>query len=188
MSEEMLSLGDIPDLSAVVDDTKPEPFADGWYKGTILEKREFTDRNGNDRVFESTDDVSRSGDSRNIRLQIAVERASDKRTLNSSVLVNYKPEDLTAETVQQVTAQLAKVKEGEEWGPLFRPFMTLTRLGKLQRIAGVRQLQRNGNGGLDLHPLFGKSGYFRVGPDDRNPEFKAILDYSENAPKRAKVL
>ena len=186
MTEETLNLGEIPDFSQIVDDTRPDytPFENGWYAGTIVEKREFTDKQGNDRIFESNDEVSRSGDSRNIRLQVEVQRQADKRTLNTSVMLNYQPEALTAETVQQVSAHMAKVKEGEEWGSLFRPFMTLTRLGKLQRIAGVRQLQRNGNGGLDIHPLFGKRAYFRLGPDERNPDYKAILDYSEKAPRK----
>ena len=176
------NLPDIPDLSGVAEDTKPEPFADGWYGGTILEKREFTDQNGNERVFESVDDVAQKS-GRNIRLQIALKRASDGRTLNTSALINYQPEDLSAETVKAVMTQKDKVKEGEQWGTMFRPFMTLQRLGKLQRIAGVKALSRNGNGGLDLHPLYNKRAYFKIAPDNRNPQYKQIVDFREDAPK-----
>ena len=185
MVEETLNLGDIPDFSGITDDSATfEPFGDGWYAGTILDKRVFTDKNGNDRIFESGDNPAQSSNSRNIKLQVVVKRQSDGRTMNLSALTNYRPEDLTQETVQAVIAHKEKVKEGEEWGPLFRSFMTLQRLGTLQRIAGVRQFQRNGNGGLDLTPLYNKTGYFKITPDDRNPQYKMISNYLEVAPKR----
>lgn len=180
------NLGDIPDLSGI-GDNRPEfqPFENGWYQGVILQKREFTDKNGNDRVFESGDAVSQRGDSRNIRLQVELTRESDKKTLNVSTLINYNPNDLSQETIQAVTAHKAKVDDGEEWGELFRSFMTLTRLAKLQKIAGVRQLQRTQDGGLDLTPLYGKTAYFRIGDDTRNPQYKEIKDFQDYRPKRA---
>lgn len=185
MSE--INLGDIPDLSNFEGD-RPEPLADGWYQGTILEKREFTDSNGNDRVFESSDTpAQKSG--RNIRLQVELKRRSDGRTFNLSTLINYNPSDLTAETISAVAARRAENKaSGEGWGDLFRPMITLTRLSKLQKIAGVRQLQRNGDGGLDLTPLYTKTAYFKVKPDDRNPQYKAIADFQENEPRKVPVL
>ena len=189
MSDETLVLADIPDLSSIEDSgAKAAKFEDGWYEGTILAKREMTDRSGNDRVFESDDQPSQAGDSRNIRLQVELVRKSDNRKLGTNTLINYRPEDLTAEVVAQVSAKMEEVKGGAEWGPLFRSFITLSRLGKLQKVAGVRQLQRNGNGGLDIHPLFGKKAYFRLGPDNRNPEYKAIVEFKEVAPVKAKVL
>ena len=42
MSEAVLSLGDIPDLSGI-QDTDSEPWADGGYEGVIVGKRSFTD-------------------------------------------------------------------------------------------------------------------------------------------------
>ena len=176
------NLGDIPDLSGVTEQEQA-PFEKGWYAGTILGQRSFTDRNGNDRLFESTDTPSVAGDSRNIRLQVEVKRASDGRVMNISALVNYRPEDLSADTVSAVLAHKEKVAAGEEWGPMFRPFATLQRLGKLQKIAGVRQLGRNGNGGLDLHPLYNKAGYFKLEQDDRNPQYMKIADFRETKPK-----
>lgn len=183
------NLGDIPDLSGVMDDTRPEfeAFQDGWYQGTILGKREFTDKNGNDRVFESGDDVAASGQSRNIRLQVELVRQSDKRTLNVSTLINYKPESLSAEVVREVLAQKERVKAGEQWGELFSAFMSLNRLASLQRIAGVRQFQRTDSGGLDLSPLFGKTAYFKIGPDSRNDQYKEVKQISETAPKGKKA-
>lgn len=182
------NLGDIPDLSGI-GDSRPEALADGWYQGTILAKREFTDANGNDRVFESSDTpAQRSG--RNIRLQVELKRRSDNRTYNFSYLLNYNPADLTPETIAAVVAHKEKnQKNGEDWGNLFRPMMTLTRLGKLQKVAGVRQLQRNDEGGLDLTPLFGKTAYFKVRPDTRSEgKYKEIGDFQENEPKRVPVL
>lgn len=183
------NLGDIPDLSGI-GDVQQEPLADGWYAGTILEKREFTDSNGNDRVFESSDSVSQKGDSRNLRLQVELKRRSDGRVIPVSTLINYKPEDLTAETVAAIAAQkeLNQKDPASGWGDLFRPFMTLTRLSKLQTIGGVRQLQRNGNGGLDLTPLYGKSAFFKLRPDSRNPQYKEVADFQQNEPKRVPVL
>ncbi|HVI40680.1 MAG TPA: hypothetical protein VM577_08470 [Anaerovoracaceae bacterium] len=180
-------LPDIPDLSGISEPTS-QPFENGWYEGTILEKREFIDNNGNERVFESSDTPSAKGDSRNIRLQVTLKRQSDGRTLNTSALINYVPEDLTQAKVQAVAAQREKVKEGGEWGDLFRTFMTLTRLATLQKIAGVRQLQKNGNGGLDLHPIFGKTAYFKLKDDDRNPQYKAVDRFQETKPVKAQIL
>jgi hypothetical protein len=185
-----LNLGDIPDLSGIVDTQTSEPFQDGWYKGTILEKREFTDNTGSERVFESSDAPSQNGDSRNVRLQVEVKR-QDGRTLNTNVLVNYQTEDLSQETVQAIAAAQATQEPGKkpQWGSLFRPFMALQQLGKLQKIAGVRQLQRNGNGGLDLTPLYGKTAFFKLGPDRRNPElYKEVKNFSATVGPKTKVL
>ena len=187
METETINLGDIPDLSGIATDDRPAAFEDGWYEGTILAKREFTDSNGNDRVFESGDTAAqRSG--RNIRLQVVLKRQTDGRTLNTSTLVNYQPEDLTSATIQAVAAQKEKVKDsGEQWGSLFRSYMTLNRLGTLQKIAGVRSFQRSADGSLDLTPLYGKIAYFKLGPDDRNPAYKAVKNFSDAAPKGKKA-
>ena len=184
MVDDVQNLGDIPDLSDVTD-VQQGAFADGWYAARILEQRAFTDNNGNDRVFASTDEPSQKS-GRNIRLQIEVKRKSDNRTLNTGYLINYRPEDLTQESVQAVLAQKDKLKEdsSQGWGEMFRPFMTLQRLGKLQKVAGVRQFQRNGNGGLDIHPLFNKTLYVRLGEDSRNAKFKEIKDIQVEAPKQ----
>jgi len=191
MAEEVIgNLADVPDLSGISDGDSGSGFADGWYQGMILEQRAFTDKNGNDRIFESQDAPSQGGDSRNIRLQVAVVRQADKRTLHTSILVNYRPEDLSQETVQAITAAKERNKEtGEnQWGPLFRSFMALNHLGKLQKIAGVRQFQRSESGGLDLRPLYDKVAYVRLGPDDRNPQFKSVVDFRETKPSRVPVL
>jgi len=182
------NLGDIPDLSGIADDQSSEPFGDGWYEGVIVNRREFTDKNGNDRVFESSDTpAQKSG--RNIRLQLTLKRQKDSREFNTTALINYQPDDLSAETIQAITAQQAKVKaDGAEWGELYRPFMTLLRLGKLQKIAGVRQLKRNGDGGLDISPLYGKTAYFKLGEDSRNPQYREVKDFRDTKPTRVPVL
>lgn len=180
------NLGDIPDLSGI-EDVRSEPLVDGWYQGTIVAKREFTDSNGNDRVFESSDTPAQKA-GRNIRLQVELKRKADGKTFNISTLVHYRPEDLTTATVQAIAKRREEnKKDGVEWGDLFRPFMTLTRLGTLQKIAGVRQLQRTSEGGLDLTPLFGKVGYFKLAPDSRNPQYKEVKNFQENAPVKVPV-
>ena len=184
-------LGDIPDLSGVVDDTRSDPWEDGWYSGRIVEKREFTDNNGNDRVFESTDTPSQNGDSRNVRLQVLLTRQSDKATMRTNTQVNYQQGDLTPETIQAITDQKARVKakEDQNMGSLFRPFRALTQIGALQRVAGIRQFQRNGNGGFELTPLFDKTAYFRLGPDTREgrTQFKQIVEINDVPPKGVKA-
>ena len=183
---ETLQLSDIPDLSGIQDTQTSEPFLDGWYRGTILARREFTDKSGSERVFESGDEPAMSGNGRNIRLQTEIVR-QDGRTLNTSVLVNYQTSDLSQETVQAGAARTGN--RDTQWGDLFRPFMVLRRLGALQRIAGVRQLQRNGNGGLDLTPLFGKTAYFKMGPDRKSPElYKEVKDFSDKVGPKTKIL
>lgn len=191
MTDDILSLGDIPDLSGMTGlDREFTPWEDGWYRAQIVEKREFTDKNGNERTFASGDLQSAKGDSRNITLQTIITR-KDGQTMNSKIGVNYRSDDLTQETVQAIAAQAAKNKlEGGKptWGTLFRSYMALTQLGTLQKVAGVRQFQRSGDGGLDVTSLYGKTIYVRLGPDDRNPQYKAIVRFQGNEPKKVPVL
>lgn len=186
------SLADVPDLSGVTDDfSGPTPFEDGIYEGTVQKERRITDRNGNDRVFETTDTPSNNGNGRNIRLQIEITRKSDGRTLGTSYNVFYRPEDLSAETIQKVIAHKDAAKESGEkvqWGDLFGPFMTLQKLATLQRIAGVRSFQRTPEGGLDVSAIYGKRVYATLGPDKRNPQYKEVVRLSPEAPKRQPVL
>lgn len=183
LTDTLMDIPAIPDLSAFAQEEQT-PFEPGWYKGTILAERRFTDKNGNERLFESNDTpAQRSG--RNIRLQVEITRASDGRKLNISWLVNYNPDNLTQSVIQSV---LARKEEGGEYGELFPAFMTLQRLQKLQSYAGVRQLGHNSEGGLDLTPLFGKEGYFRIGPDDRNPQYMTVKDIRSASSKPKQTL
>ena len=181
-----MQLGDIPvipDLSSFVED-EITPFENGWYKATIQAQRSFTDKNGNDRVFESTDEpAQRSG--RNIRLQVEVTRGSDGRKLNVSWLINYSPDDLTQATIDAVTAR--KEETGGEYGDLFRAYMTLKRLSSLQAVAG-KTLTSNGMGGLDLSSLFGKECFVRIADDDRDARYKQIKDVRPASKKPKLVL
>ena len=185
--EETMNLTDIPDLSGLTSESSTDAgFSDGWYAATILERREFTDKNGNDRVFETADTPSAAGDSRNITLQMSLKRQSDGREINLRTIVNYRPEYLSQESIQAVIADQAKTPE-ERDSSLLRASLTLQKLAKLQQIAGVRQFARNGNGGLDLHSTFGKSCYARIRPDSRNPQFKEVADFRMDKPKKAVV-
>jgi hypothetical protein len=190
---DVMNLGDIPDLSGIgsdFGDAGGTKFENGWYQGVILGTRTFTDKNGNERVFESQDVASAKGDSRNLRLQVELKR-KDGRTLNVSTMVNYSQTDLTQETVQAIAAKLAEAKasgEKVQWGTLFRSYMALSRLSALQKIAGVRQFQRSGDGALDITPLFGKAGFFRLKDDDRNPQYKDIDKFQDSEPRKVPVL
>lgn len=186
------SLSDVPDLSGVFEEsTGPDPFIDGIYEGTVQQERRITDRNGNERVFETTDTPSASGTGRNIRLQIEIKRKSDGRTLGTSYNVFYRPDDLSAETIQKVIAHKDAAKtsgEKVEWGELFGPFMTLQKLATLQKIAGVRSFQRTAEGGLDVSAIYGKKVWATLGPDTRNPQYKEVKRLAAEAPKRQPVL
>lgn len=186
------SLTDIPDLSDVFEEqTATAPFEDGVYEGTITKERRITDRNGNDRVFETGDSPSASGTGRNIRLQIEVKRKSDGRTLGTSYNVFYRPDDLSSETIAKVIAhkESAKDEGGKvQWGELFGSFMTLQKLATLQKIAGVRSFARTPEGGLEVSGLYGKRVFATLGPDTRNPQYKEIKRLSADAPKRNPVL
>lgn len=186
MTEEM-NLTDIPDLSSLTSNSDSgNSWSDGWYEASILESRSFTDRNGNDRVFESSDAVSQKGDSRNIRLQVEVRRA-DGAKLYVGALTNYRPEDLQADTVQSVIADNAKDRADQD-PSLTRARLTLARLSTFQKIGGVRNFARTGEGGLDLSSLWGKTCWVKLGPDDRNAAFKAITQFRHDKPTKARVL
>ena len=183
MTEE-LNLTDIPDLSGLGGDSGggASSWQDGWYAATILQQRSFTDRNGNDRVFESNDAPSANGDSRNIRLQIEVRRA-DGQTLHTGFLVNYRHADLESNTVQAVIADNAKSQDDQD-PALTRARLTLARLSKLQKVAGVRNFARTGEGSLDISAVYGKSCFVRLGEDRRNPQYKEIKDLKADTPKK----
>jgi hypothetical protein len=158
----MTDLGDIPDFSDVPDD-RPEPWANGWYLATIYASRTFTDKNGNDQTFESSDTPAISS-GRNIRLQVVVTRASDDRVMGMTHLINYRPEDFD------------RIDEVRNGGGDTRLRMVLTRMRRLQQIAGVRQFQRTADGGINLRPLFDKSYYVKLGPR-KDSDFKEIKDF-----------
>lgn len=186
MTEE-INLTDIPDLSALSGNNEgSNSWQDGWYAATILQSRSFTDRNGNDRVFDSTDAPSANGDSRNIRLQVEVRR-SDGQKLYTGSLVNYRHDDLQSPTVQAVIADNAKAQDDQD-PSLTRARLTLARLSKLQKIAGVRNFARNGEGGLNINAVFGKQCFVRLGEDKRNPQYKEIKDLRAFSDTPKKVL
>lgn len=179
-----MNLGDVPDLTGLTED-RPEPWQDGWYTGTILANRSFTNKAGMDVTFNTEDVPSRNGDSRNINLQVQLTRKSDGRTMNTRTNVNYRLDDFTKETIAAVLErkQAIKDKKAEDWGPLFRSFMSLLRIGSLQRIAGVRQFERRQDGSLDISPLVGKSCYIRIS-DDEEGKYKEVKEISDAAPKK----
>lgn len=179
------NLGDIPDLSSLASNSEGNAWENGWYSAEILGKREFEDKNGMTRLFESNDQLAASGESRNIRLQVKVTRASDGRVLHLSNLINYRTSDLSPEVVAAVIADSAK-PEDERDRSLMRSRLTLARLAGLQKIAGVRSFQRAEDGGLILTPLFGQKCFARLKDDDKNPAFKQVADYrtADNAPKK----
>ena len=167
------------DLSGITGGGEASGFENGWYQGVILASRSFTSRDGSTRVYTSRDTLSKNGDSRNIRLEVEIVRASDARLLNLTLLVNYRMEDLTPETIKAV-------KEGIETDTRTR--IGLQRLAQLQRIGASGPLGVAEEGGLTLTQLYGKRAHFRLGPDDRNPDYKAIKAFQIEAPKRAPVL
>ena len=181
-----INLGDIPDLSALSEGNSTNEWQNGWYAGTILSERSFVDRNGNERVFQSGDEPSMNGDSRNIKLQVVV-TSKEGRTIHVRYLVNYRPEDLTQTTVQTVIADRDKA-ESEQDPALKRASISLQRLAKLQRIGGVRAFSKTEGGGLELSALWNKNAYFKLGDDDRNPQFKNIKDVRDSRQPKVPVL
>ena len=173
METETMNLGDIPDLSDLPDE-RPEPWQDGWYKATILNQRTFTDKNGNDRCFESNDTPAQKT-GRNIRLQCEIKRLTDGKTMNQSLLINYRPEDFSEK--HKLTDGTADM----------RLRLTLTRMSRLQQVAGVRQLQRSGDGGINLTPLFTKTVYVKLGQQE-GTDYKEIKDFDFKVGPKTRLL
>lgn len=187
-----MHLTEVPDFSGITED-RPEAWEDGWYAARIVPTRTINSRDGNTLTFATEDTLSRGGDSRNIRLQMSLHRKSDGRALSTNHNVNYRVEDLTGEIVKAVLARKESIKaaaqSGErlEWGQLFRAFMGITRLGTLQRIAGIRRFETLPQGGFDLRPLFNKACFVRLGDDDEG-KYKEIKEISDVPPKKASDL
>lgn len=171
-----MNLGDVPNLDDLPQINRD--WEDGWYAGTFLEFRTFTDKNGNERLFESNDTPAQTT-GRNIRLQVELKR-QDGRIMGLGALVNYRPEDYTQETVEQI-------KANPDDSNLKRAYLALSRLKTLAMIAGGRQLQRSQNGGFVLTPLFGKTAYFRLG-QQKDSVYKEIKDFKLELGPRTKAL
>jgi len=189
------SLPDIPDLSGMLPDEKVGPWENGWYgPATFVASHTFT-KDSIDTVFNSGDTVSRGGDSRNIAIRTNIKRKADGKVLQACVRVNYRMSDFTQESIAAVIAHKEAQKAAKaagtvppEWGKLFRTFSALQQIGTLQRIAGMRQFQRTPEGGLDISPLFGKTCYARLAPDDTKPQYKQVAEFSDTPPKRSPIL
>ena len=166
------------DLDGIDGGGEASGFVDGWYEGFFLHTRNFKSKDGTARTFSSGDTPSKDGASRNIRLEVEVTRKTDGRTMNLTMLLNYRYEDLDTSTIQAV-------KDGKADT---RTKLSLQRLAGLQKIAACGPLISDGQGGIELGPLYGKTAYFRLGPDNRNSAFKQIKACQLEAPKRAAVL
>ena len=153
-------------------------FEDGWYQGFFLHTRNFTSKNGVAQTFTSRDVPSKDGASRNIQLEVEITRKSDGRILNTTLQRNYRYEDLDTSTIQAVKDGKANT----------RTRLALQDLAQLQKIAACGPLLPDGQGGIELGPLYGKEAYFRLGPDDRNSAFKKIKACQLDPPKRSVVL
>ena len=165
------------DLEGIDGGGEASGFADGWYEGFFLATRSFTSKDGTARQFLSGDTPSKDGASRNIRLEVEVTRKTDGRTMNLTMLLNYRYEDLDTSTIQAV-------KDGKADT---RTKLSLQRLSQLQTIAACGPLIPDGQGGIELGALYGKTAFFRLGPDNRNSAFKQIKACQLEAPKRAAV-
>ena len=166
------------DLDGIDGGGEGSDWQDGWYEGFFLATRSFTSKDGTARHFLSGDIPSKDGASRNIRLEVEVTRKTDGRTMNLTMLLNYRYEDLDTSTIQAV-------KEGKAET---RTKLSLQRLAQLQTIAACGPLMPDGQGGIELGALYGKTAYFRLGQDSRKPTYKEIKACQLEAPKRAAVL
>ena len=181
-----LSLTPVPNFDNVPDQPRSEPWVDGWYAGTFVEERSFTSQSGNEVTFASEDTVSQKGDSRNISLQAILTRKNGDH-FNGRVRINYRPDvDFTTERLARV-AEINTDKTITPTGDEVRSRISLGQLKRLQRVAGTT-LSRNGNGGLELTPVFTKTAFFRIADGDPNPStgkvYKEIVEFSHEAPKK----
>ena len=181
----------IPDFSTF---TRPEtaPWVEGWYKATILPFYEFTNNEGNTTRFETTDEPAlKTG--RNIRIVAAVTRQLDGLTRNiRSKNLNYRPTDFTAARIAEIETAKQRNEGRQRWDDkdAHRTFISFGALGELQNVAGTK-FQQNGNGGLDLSPLFNKTGYVRLSFGDANEQGRKYLEiarFATELPKTVRAL
>jgi hypothetical protein len=184
-----LTLPEIPDLSGITEE-RSAPWENGWYNAAVIESQTVTSRTtGAVTTFASEDRVSKDGTSRNLFLRVRIARL-DGRTLNTrSRVINYRPSDFTPTRVAEVIEGQKQAKEEGDWADkdLFRSFMSMLRIGTLQRIAGVKQFQHTPEGGLDLTPLFGKQCFARLADDDQG-KYKEVVALSDTVGPKTKVL
>jgi hypothetical protein len=185
-----LTLPEIPDLSGMIED-RPAAWEDGWYDAIVLESQTVTSRTtGAVTTFTSEDRISKAGDSRNLFLRVQIKRRKDGRTLvTRAKCINYRPSDFTPERVAAVIEGKTRAKEEGSWSDtdLRRSFLSMLRIGSLQRIAGVKQFQHTPEGGLDLTPLFGKPGFARLADDDQG-KYKEAAEINDTVGPKTKVL
>ena len=188
---ETATLPDVPTtgFGAFFEETR-EPLADGWYQGTIESQYTMEKEDGSTVVYETQDSPSNDGSSRNIALRVKVTPKSTNRPWNTRTQINYRPLDLTGPRKESV---LKARESGDKANKdITRSSIALGQLARLEKIAGGSLIQ-NGNGGFDLSGLVGKTVYVRRGDETDNrttpPKvFKAIVEFSHTAPKKAAVL
>src|SRR5580765_1968050 len=98
-----------------------KPWDDGWYSGVIVAEYETS---GNFATVHKTQDVpSTTGDSRNLKLCVTVVNGNDTKSLNTTV--NYRPEALEAERMEDLRVRKAAKEQFK--GADFRDSMSLSK-------------------------------------------------------------
>jgi len=145
---------EMPSLADMAHEPSSGAWPDGWYAGQILEG--YATNSG--REFMTEDTLSQKGDSRNLVICLRLANKG-KEARNYFYRLNYKPGDLTAETlakVKKVRELAAREKWRGAWPDQVKPVqasaLSLERLACFERALGFR-LKRTAAGTIDTRPF-----------------------------------
>jgi len=136
------------------------PWQPKWYAGAVMDGYETTGQFA--AVHKTQDKPTQTGDSRNLKLCVTV--VNGKGTLNLNYTVNYRPEALEPERIEELKAARERYKDIRGAWPdklAQRDNLSLSRLHELER-AGI-PLEDAEDGGFNTDKMLGKAADWRLG-------------------------
>lgn len=133
------------------------PWEPGWYGGVIVAEYEKT---GDFAAVHRTEDKPTDKGSRNLKLCVKLVRGKETKDLNYTI--NYRPEALEADRLEELKQMRVANKGNQTWADRLaqRDNLSLTRLHEIEKAE--LPLEDNGDGGFDVEALIGKAADFRI--------------------------
>lgn len=131
----------------------------GRYGGVVV--KEYETSGSFSSVHKTEDKPTQAGDSRNLKLCVGLVNGNE--TQYQSYTLNYRPEALTDERIEEVKAMRTQYKGVKQWPDrnAQRDNLTYVRLHELEK-AGIT-LNENGHGGYDVDAIIGSNATFYLG-------------------------
>lgn len=153
---ELVTEGVIPDdlLDELAAEPSSGPWPVGWYRAQVIEG--YATRGGKQNITSNV--ISNNGDSLNLILCFTVTNSKGE-TRNLNTMLNYRPEDFTAERMDIIKAAREEFKGVKVWPGAAKGLqassLSIARVGQLKKAVGFST--RLVHGKIDPSQYFGQS-------------------------------